>query len=177
MPFIGHFIKSVSNALYELAEHDTILKGAGLLEGPRIRAMSSDLARHIREFNVTLEMFRDQNPQELSPNDRHSLNRSRDLCLKRIENIVPHHCGNHQKCDATYCGYLKIKRQLETRKKVTGANFTREDISLQYAKVSRFQGKCMSMDDASITKVKKAIMSRIDTSNVDRIARVMSSNL
>jgi hypothetical protein len=72
---------------------------------------------------------------------------------------------------------LKIKRQLEARKKVTGANFTREDISLQYAKVSRFQGKCMSMDDASITKVKKAITSRIDKSNVDQIARVMSSNL
>jgi hypothetical protein len=67
LPDIGHFIKTVSNALYKLAEHDTILKGAGLLEGPRICAMSSDLARHIQEFNITLEMFCDQNPQECHP--------------------------------------------------------------------------------------------------------------
>ena len=47
LPDIGHFIKTVSNALYQLAERDTILKGACLLEGSRIRAISSDLASHI----------------------------------------------------------------------------------------------------------------------------------
>jgi len=35
----------------------------------------------------------------------------------------------------------------------------------------------MSMDNASMEKVTKVIMSRIDRSNVDQIARVMSSNL
>jgi hypothetical protein len=177
LPDIGHFIKTVSNALYELAEHDTILKGAYLLEASRIRAMSSDLAGHIREFNHTLEMFCNKDPNDLSPNDHHSIDTCRDLCLQRIESIVPHHCGNHRKCDVAYCGFLKIKKRLKAIKKSTGKEFTHDDIVIQYSKESRFQGKYMSMDNASIEKVKKAITSRIDRSNVDRIARVMSSNL
>jgi hypothetical protein len=121
-------------------------------------------------------MFSD-NPNKLSPNDQLCIDRCRDLCLERIKNIVPHHCGNHQKCDVAHCGYLKIKMKLKANHKRTGEAFTREDIDKRYAKESRFQGKYMSMDDASMEKVTKAITSRIDSSNVDRIARVMSSNL
>jgi hypothetical protein len=155
LPDIGHFIKTVSNALYQLAERDTILKGACLLEGSRIRAISSDLASHIREFNHTLEFFSGKNPNKLSPNDQHSIDQCRDLCLERIKNIVPHHCGNHQKCDVAYCGYVKIKMKLKAIKKRTGADFTREDIDKQYVRESRFQGKYMSMDNASMEKSDK----------------------
>lgn len=66
-----------------------------------------------------------------------------------------------------YCGYVKIKMKLKAIKKRTGADFTREDIDTQYVRESRFQGKYMSMDNASMEKVTKVIMSRIDRRNVD----------
>ena len=177
LPDIGHFIKTVSNALYDLGEHDPNLKGSCLLEPARIRAMSSDLAMHFRDFNVVLKKFVNKEPDQLSELEQTELNQSRQRCLKRIDAIVPHHCGDHRKCDEACCLYLQIKRRLIVRKQTTGESFCREDIDALYAKEGRFRGKFMSMDKESMAKVANVIRSRVDKMNVDRIALLMSSNL
>ena len=52
----------------------------------------------------------------------------------------------------------------------------RHKILLAYAKVSRFNGKMMSMDKRDQDTVYKEITKRLDASNIDRVALAMSSN-
>ena len=47
----GHLIKCISNGYYDTAEHDKSLKGTGLLEPTRIRAISSDVGKYIWTFH------------------------------------------------------------------------------------------------------------------------------
>jgi hypothetical protein len=49
-------------------------------------------------------------------------------------------------------------------------------VSQQYAESSRFKGKQLSLNEQAIRKVSKMINSRIDETNIDRLAKSMSSN-
>ena len=55
MSDIGHFIKTISNALYALAGKCSKLQGRNLLEPPRIKAMCSDLSKYLREHGNILK--------------------------------------------------------------------------------------------------------------------------
>jgi hypothetical protein len=97
LPDFGHFIKCISNALYKLAEKNSTLQRKGLLERPRIRTLSEDVARHIHSYHDELVLL------DKEDFDQHS--EARERFLGRLASIVPHHCGDHSKCEPTNCAY------------------------------------------------------------------------
>ena len=167
----GHLIKCISNGYYDTAEHDKSLKGAGLLEPTRIRAISSDVGKHIRTFHNKLASL------EMTPND---LALARSACLKAMGAIIPHHCGNHKECDVSYCKYLQLKRRLEAAYfalDVTKSQMELEnEVRAEYAKVARFRGRLLSLNKSAQDKVSRVITSRLNEKNIDRVAKLLSSN-
>lgn len=152
IPDIGHVIKDCNNELFHMREKDKSFRGANLLENKRIRAMMADV----------LTCF-----QEYKPHIGDDAERTK--CLRRINAIVPHHCGKHHRCEwEEVCGYLKIKNNNPT--------WTETQIQEEYARTGRFGGKVMGLSQHGINAIKKVLFKRFDTKSIDRVARCLSSN-
>jgi hypothetical protein len=81
LPDVCHFIKTVSNALYDLKKVDSSYFGAGLLDAARIRAILANISRHICRHGKILK----DNPN--CKNDamqKAIIDKSREKCLKAI---------------------------------------------------------------------------------------------
>ena len=61
IPGIGHFIKCVSNGFYKLKEKNKEFSGVGLLDVSRIKAVSADVSRHLREYNIVRKSISNSN--------------------------------------------------------------------------------------------------------------------
>ena len=179
LPDIGHFIKCISNSFYKLATKHTELRGKNLLEAPRIRCICSDISQYLRDFGV--ELRKGIQGEELE--------KQRKRCLRRIDAVIHHHCGDHERCEPADCLYRRIEnhhvckyraekqdKQKEPKSRSQILAFNEQKIDEDYAANSRFSGISMSMGKKGRAKLKQEITKRLDEKNIDRVARCMSSN-
>ena len=61
IPDIGHVIKYVSNGFYKLKEKNKELSGVGLLDVSHIKAISADVSRHLRAYNIVHKSISNSN--------------------------------------------------------------------------------------------------------------------
>jgi sRNA-binding protein len=175
VPDIGHFVKTVSNALYNIRREDSTLRGKGLLDPPRIKAIAADLSREIRRYGKFLK----EKGLDLSPEQQGC---ARQRCLDAISAIIPHHCGDHSQCthDGT-CTFKLVELQERSANEATGRKRSEAEIakrvSERFCGESRFKGKYMSMDHEGKEMCMLAIQSRVDKQNIDRLARILSTNV
>jgi hypothetical protein len=176
LPDFGHFIKCISNGLYTLAEKDSTLKGKSLLEPSRIRAISGDVARHIHSYHDELLL--------LHPDDETRRSEAQEHCMRRIASIVKHHCGEHSTCDSVCCLYLQLESVVKKDQDIgdgdesddASAERLKQETIKRYAEQARFRGKLLSLNAAGQEKVAKVIHDRVNKTNIERVARQMSSN-
>jgi len=167
VPDIGHFVKTVSNAFYKLANEDSTIKGAGLLEPTRIRALSSDVSKHLRRYHEK----RKKQPMDVA--------KLRAECLSSLKAIVPHHAGNHNCCSSEWCKFQQIKDKMISDRRESGdaTPVSEKAVQKEYAKVARFGGKLLSVGEAGQKRLSKVITSRVMEKNINRLAFILSSNL
>ena len=95
IPDIGHVIKVYNNELYRIREKDPSFRGATLLANDRIRVIMSDVLSSFVEYKPHI-------------GDK----KTRLLCLKRINAVITHHCGDHSRYKwEEVCGYQKSERE------------------------------------------------------------------
>ena len=140
IPDIGHFIKTISNGFYKFKTAHKEYSGVGLLEPIRIKTISSDISRHLRNYRDNMN----------KPNSIRSFERTK--CLDNIDSIIHHHCGNHDFCSLGWCKYKQIiyeeKAKLRLKKKGFATELSTQlitKIEERYSKVSRFQGRSMNV--------------------------------
>lgn len=177
LPDIGHFIKCISNSFYALSKKYAELKGVSLLEPSRIRCICGDISKYLREYGEDLRNVKDPD----------KLDKSRTLTMRRIDNLIDHHCGDHSCCEVADCKYRQTENKHFARHKTIHGdddNMTRDEIlekyedkiDEEYAEKARFRGMSMSMGKSGRIKVKGEITKRLDENNIDRVALAMSSN-
>lgn len=151
LPDIGHVIKLISNSLYKVRAVDPSFSGKDLLEPPRIRAMMADLRRALSKYSghIGVEIERKE-------------------CIKIINAIVPHHCGDHSACNISVCKFLQIKKEC--------AGWTDQQVKEEHAKGSRFKGRYMALSTRGTAVLQEIFLSRFKEGNVDRVAKLCSSN-
>ena len=171
IPDIGHFIKCISNGFYTIKTKNKEFSGVGLLEPQRIRSISADVSRHLRDYH------------RVSSNgnlNAQSINDQKLVYLARISSIVPHHCGNHEYCNKKHCQYKLLEFITEPGLKLCNPNYSPEDlrssVNEKYACVSRFCGKTMDISTNGQMALTKVIQSRLNVDNIDRLASILSSN-
>jgi len=97
---------------------------------------------------------------------------ARTICLKQLEAVVPHQCGDHSKCQhERWCTFLK--------EKIKHPTWTDVEIAEEAALTSSrpHGGKNMSLSDAGIEKLTSKILSRFNSKTIDKIAGGGCSNL
>lgn len=82
--------------------------------------------------------------------------------------MIPHHCGDHSDCFEKMCGYTDLTKE--------HPEWSDEQVAEQYAINSRFNGKYMSLSNAGVKELQHIIRRKVDESNIDRVALLMSSN-
>ena len=185
IPDIGHFIKCISNGFYTFKTKNRQFRGVGLLDPNRIRSISADVSRHLRCYsNFTREIIKNSNCTIEQKSEE--INKARDQCLQRIDSIVHHHCGNHTFCDKAHCVYKQIEFEVRTairiqeEDKEDAEKTTEEDITefiaTRYKDKSRFMGNYMDISLEGQTELKSVIRKRLNVKNVDRLAKILSSN-
>eukprot|EP00986_Skeletonema_menzelii_P015095 scaffold11045_cov138-Skeletonema_menzelii.AAC.1 len=185
LPDIGHFIKCISNGFFNLAGKDNTLKGAALLEASRIKAISTDITKILKEYGKQMKCIEDECGDNTSLLEG-KLNVAREAAMKRINAIIPHHCNDHSSCGRADCYVIKRQRHYINLHNATHpqSGLTEEaiiekhqtDIAIDHKDNGRFNGKHMSMGKKGQAKVQAVISSRLDGKNIDRVARAKSSN-
>jgi hypothetical protein len=110
---IGHFVKTISNALYNIQRDDSTLHGKGLLDPPRMKAIAANLSHNIlrygkflKEKGLKLSLVQQQSAQQ--------------QCLDAISAIIPHHCGDHSQCTHDgKCTFKLVELQERAANKAT----------------------------------------------------------
>jgi hypothetical protein len=176
VPDIGHFIKIVSDALYKIWKEDSTLRGKGLLDPPRIKAIAADLSRVIRLYGKFLkEKGIDSSVAMQQASAR------RQQCLNAISAIIPHHCGDHSQCYHGTCTFKRIEFQERSANEVSGNKLSEAELAKRVSErschESRFKGKYMSMDQEGKEMCIQAIQSRVNKNNIDQLAKILSSNI
>ncbi len=152
IPDIGHVIKDCNNELYRIRDKEPSFRGINLLENSRIRAIMADVLTAFQEYTLHI-----------------GDEKARTKCLKRIRAVIPHHCGDHSKCEwDDVCGFLKIKNENPT--------WTLDQVLAQYAKKGRFNGKKMGLSHHGIHVLQRVLFKRFDAKSVDRVSKCLSSN-
>ena len=100
--------------------------------------------------------------------DPDELNCKREECILRLHAIIPHHCGDHSGCFEKMCGYADLKK--------AHGDWSVQQLEEAYAKIGRFKGKYMGLSKEGISKLEKLIFKRVDGTNLDRVALILSSN-
>ncbi|KAL7545351.1 hypothetical protein ACHAWF_015517 [Thalassiosira exigua] len=180
-PDIGHFVKCISGGFHKLASNNAELRGVSLLESARIKAMVADISRILREYGQQYKGV------GVGTGSAAKVNALREVAIARIASIIPHHCGDHSNCRYVDCQMIKLRRHFCAKYRAEHPDseaFTnkeilrlhKEDIAIEYARISRFRGKVMSMGEVGRGVVYREIASRLNETNIDRVARAMSSN-
>ena len=82
LPDKGHVMKCKNNALFKIRQDDKSFSGVNLLSNLRIKSIVSDIKEVIDDYEVN--GFGDEQAQS--------------VCLRQLEAVVPHQCGDHSKC-------------------------------------------------------------------------------
>jgi hypothetical protein len=178
-PSIEHLMKCISNGFYTLADKNSTLKGAGLLQPARIKSITSDVNTVIRSSSLCLQSLNRQETKKTISKDEAKVKRdaAHKQCLKDVHAIIPHHCGDHTQCSSLHCRYQQAKRALQMRKKMFDVNFEKDDLTRHYTNVARFKGKILGVTSLEPrAKLEKVISSRINERNIEKVCRVLTSN-
>ena len=135
--------------------------------------MCADTSRALRSYGVEYrELSRSDDPKM-----KGKLTRCRVVAIKRISCIIPHHCGDHENCCYDDCRMVRLRRHCLAKFRVEcpESKDTNEEILLNhkkeilqaYGKVSRFNGKIMSMGKKGQATCYQEITKRLDESNID----------
>ena len=153
MPDTNHCIKNLSNNLYDVRKKDPSFNGTGQLENNRIRSICSDARNALSTYHPLIGNAA-----------------AKKKCLDQLCCIIPHHCGDHSKCtDPQYCSHLRIKQE--------HSDWTEDKVNEEVAKQSlRFGGRTMDLSDDGKAKLMKVIMTRFNSTNIDRLAEMGESN-
>ena len=155
-PDKGHVMKCNNNALFKLRGEDKSLSGNHALTNLRIKSLTSDVKAVVDDYQ-----------QNGFCNDV-----ARKACLDQMLAIVPHHCGDHDKCtNEKWCKYLVVKNEypdLDERK------IAEEAMARSHRP---FGGKNMSLSHEGIETLTNKIRQRFNAKSIDRIARGGCSNL
>jgi len=96
-------------------------------------------------------------------------NAERTKCLKRIDAVPTHHCGNHSKCRwEKVCSYIALKNKHPM--------WTDVEIQAERVKSSRFQGQDMGLSLHGINVIKRVLFCRFEKKSINRVVKCMSSN-
>ena len=90
IPYIGHFIKCISNGFYTIRIKNKEFSGVGVLEPQRIRSISADVSRYLTDYYRARTDI-NRNTEEID--------KLKSVYLTCIDSIIYHHCGNHQLCN------------------------------------------------------------------------------
>ena len=186
MPDIGHFVKAISGGMHALIANCKDLSGKSLLDGARIKTITADISRALRDYGKQL---RSEPPDSSGPEVDDRIKKYRNYAMKRIKAIIPHHCGNHEDCSYDDCNMVRLERHFIAKyrvefegtanEKVSDEDIIRmhkQDILREYAKLARFHGEVMSMGKKGQEKVANEIFKRLDETNINRVAMSLSSN-
>jgi hypothetical protein len=94
-PDFGHVIKNCNNEIYKLKTTDRSYEGVRLLSNRRITSIHADIRSVVKEYHAKLGDAQ-----------------ARNDCVKRIAEIIPHHCGDHSLCKTIkFCTYLQTQKE------------------------------------------------------------------
>jgi hypothetical protein len=152
-PDLNHHIKNASNNFHATAVNDKSFKGKYALNSVRIRTISSDITKVIKQYK----------PYVGDQVHRHK-------CLDQLAAIIRHHCGDHTRCkNPMFCTYLQCKDEHPL--------LTPAELDDKYASNSkRNEGKYMNLTSNGIITLENIISKRFNIKNIDSIANCASSN-
>ena len=152
----GHIMKNHNNFLFDLRKADPTLKGAHALTNQRIKSMVADTSAVVTKYT-----------EQGVGNEA-----ARKVCLDQIEAIVPHHCGQHDKCkQEEWCTFTKVTRE--------HPEWSADQVAKEAAAVSNrpFDGKNMDLSKDGIATLVKGFKARFNERTIDVIAGDGDSNL
>ena len=176
LPDTGHFLKTISNALFALPSS---LRGTNLLDGSRIRAIIGDITRHIKWCRGRLD---DLGSMAFANDDarRKAKEEIYAAALEKVDSIVPHHCGDHSTCKREDCKYLQLRLQVLARHHALGITASEADVDKEtnelHAEKGRFRGKYLSLSDSGRQQITREISSRLNRKTIEKIAELQCSN-
>ena len=176
--------KHANSGLHKIASENSHLRVVHLLEASRIKTMcaDTDISRVLRQYGAE---YRELGCSS-DPDMKAKLDQYREIAIKRISCIIPHHCGDHENCSYDDCRMIRLHRHFVAKfrvenpdSKATNSEILqdhRKEILEEYVKVAWFNGKVMSMGKRGQATCYEQITKRLDASNIDRVAMAMSSN-
>jgi hypothetical protein len=92
-PDLGHVIKNSSNEFFSTRDKDSSFKGKQCLTNEKIKSIHSDMCQTVKDYCNYVGNEDDQTK-----------------CLRQLNCIVCHPCGNHSKCfQVHFCTYIQVK--------------------------------------------------------------------
>ena len=153
VPDGGHIRKNQNNDFYKLRVKDPSFTGNHGLTNNQITSITSD-TKHVVDFYTE---------QGVGNAD------ARNACLEQLDAIIPHKCGQHDKCkQEKFCTHLKVKNQ--------HPDWTNEQIEEEVARTTR-RPKHMSLSAKGIEKCTAIVSKRYNAKTIDKAANGGCSNL
>ncbi len=88
-PDLGHVIKNSSNEFFATRNKDSSFRGRQCLTNEKIKSIHLDISHTVKEY------------RDFVGNDV-----EQTKCLRQLNCIILHHCGNHSKCfQETFCSH------------------------------------------------------------------------
>ena len=92
-PDLGHVIKNSSNEFFSARDKDPSFKGKQCLTNEKIKSIHSDISHTVKGYRAYVGIEREQ-----------------AKCLRQLNCIVRHHCGDHSKCfQDNFCTSIQVK--------------------------------------------------------------------
>lgn len=151
-PDIGHTVKNNSNEMYKLRDKDTSFRGKNCLSNQRIRSISSDITKAVKEY---------------SNHVGHDVKRTE--CLEQLRTIIRHHCNEHTYCKhEKFCSYIKVRND--------NPEWTEDEVNTEAINRSKRHKTAMDLSEEGIIVLEKIINKRFNAKTIDKIAKLGSSN-
>lgn len=176
LPDKGHFLKTISNALYALPSS---LRGKDMLDGCRIKAIIGDITRHIKWCRGKLDAM----GQVAFASDEARSTAQEQIytnALAKVDSIIPHHCGDHSLCSAEDCLFLQLRRHVQAQKRALGTSVSEASIDKEavqlHAEQGRFRGRYLSLSEQGRRKIAHEIQTRLNRSTIEKVVEQRCSN-
>ena len=156
LPDKGHVMKCQNNAMFKIRQEDKSYSGVNLLSNLRIKSLVSDIKEVVDDYEK----------------NGYGEDIAREACIKQLETIVTHQCGDHTHCQhEKWCSYLKVKN--------AHPDWSEDEIAEEAALTSSrpHGGKNMSLSKLGIEKLTSKILARFNSKTIDKIAGGGCSNL
>lgn len=151
-PDSGHVIKNSSNEFFATRDKDSSFRGRQCLTNEKIKSIHSDISHTVKEY------------RDFVGNDV-----EQTKCLRQLNCIILHHCGNHSKCfQENFCSYIKVK--------IENPVWSNEQICEASVLRSKRSKTSMSLSVNGIQKLESIIAKRFNGKTIDAIAKCGNSN-